>query len=122
MALGCCIEFDPNSGTSGELSTGQSEIARTANAGVRDNTIYVYEQENFQGRFMEFSTECMNLCDHNFDRVGSVRVECGPWVAFEQSNLRGEMFVLEKGEYPRWDSWSNSYRSDRFMSFRPVCM
>lgn len=32
------------------------------------------------------------------------------------------MFVLEKGEYPRWDTWSSSYRSDRLMSFRPVRM
>uniref|UniRef100_G3TN90 Beta-crystallin B1 n=1 Tax=Loxodonta africana TaxID=9785 RepID=G3TN90_LOXAF len=44
------------------------------------------------------------------------------WVAFEQSNFRGEMFVLEKGEYPRWDTWSSSYRSDRLVSFRPVKM
>lgn len=44
------------------------------------------------------------------------------WVAFEQSNFRGEMFVLEKGEYPRWDTWSSSYRSDRLMSFRPIRM
>lgn len=44
------------------------------------------------------------------------------WVAFEQSNFRGEMFVLEKGEYPRWDTWSSSYRSDRLMSFRPIKM
>lgn len=44
------------------------------------------------------------------------------WVAFEQSNFRGEMFILEKGEYPRWDTWSSSYRSDRLMSFRPIRM
>ncbi|XP_072456182.1 beta-crystallin B1 isoform X1 [Notamacropus eugenii] len=44
------------------------------------------------------------------------------WVAFEQSNFRGEMFILEKGEYPRWDTWSCSYRSDCLMSFRPIRM
>lgn len=44
------------------------------------------------------------------------------FVAFEQSNFRGEMFILEKGEYPRWDTWSNSYRSDCLMSFRPIRM
>lgn len=44
------------------------------------------------------------------------------WVAFEQANLRGEMFILEKGEYPRWDTWSSSYRSDCFMSMRPIKM
>lgn len=44
------------------------------------------------------------------------------WVAFEQSAFRGEQFVLEKGEYPRWDTWTSSYRSDRLMSFRPIRM
>lgn len=32
------------------------------------------------------------------------------------------MFILEKGEYPRWDTWSNSYRSDCLMSLRPIRM
>lgn len=36
--------------------------------------------------------------------------------------MRGEMFILEKGEYPRWDTWSSSYRSDCFMSMRPIKM
>lgn len=43
-------------------------------------------------------------------------------MAYEQANMRGEMFVLEKGEYPRWDTWSSSYRSDCFMSMRPIRM
>ncbi|EHB08445.1 Beta-crystallin B1 [Heterocephalus glaber] len=84
--------------------------------------LVVSEQENLQGRRVEFSRECPNLGDHSFDRVHSLIVTCGPWVAFEQSSFRGEMFVLEKGEYPRWDTWSSSYRSDRLMSFRPVRM
>lgn len=36
--------------------------------------------------------------------------------------MSGEMFMLERGEYPRWDTWSNSYRCDRMMSLRPVRM
>lgn len=44
------------------------------------------------------------------------------WVGYEQQNMNGEMFILEKGEYPRWDTWSNSYRCDRLMSVRPVRM
>ncbi|ELK31484.1 Beta-crystallin B1 [Myotis davidii] len=32
------------------------------------------------------------------------------------------MFILEKGQYPRWDTRSTSYRSDRLMSFQPVRM
>uniref|UniRef100_A0A673TIT3 Beta-crystallin B1 n=1 Tax=Suricata suricatta TaxID=37032 RepID=A0A673TIT3_SURSU len=88
----------------------------------RSLSLVVFEQENFQGRRVEFSGECSNLGEHGFDRVRSLIVTSGPWVAFEQSNFRGEMFVLEKGEYPRWDTWSSSYRSDRLMSFRPIKM
>uniref|UniRef100_A0A4W5P7Y5 Beta/gamma crystallin 'Greek key' domain-containing protein n=1 Tax=Hucho hucho TaxID=62062 RepID=A0A4W5P7Y5_9TELE len=32
------------------------------------------------------------------------------------------MFILEKGEYPRWDSWSNCQKNDYLLSFRPVRM
>lgn len=44
------------------------------------------------------------------------------FVGFEQMNFCGEMFILEKGEYPRWDSWSNSQKNDYLLSFRPVRM
>ncbi|KAK7919009.1 hypothetical protein WMY93_010293 [Mugilogobius chulae] len=37
-------------------------------------------------------------------------------------NFCGEMYILEKGEYPRWDSWSNCQRNDYLLSFRPVRM
>jgi len=37
-------------------------------------------------------------------------------------NFCGEMFIMEKGEYPRWDSWSNSQKNDYLLSFRPVRM
>ncbi|KFO23602.1 Beta-crystallin B1 [Fukomys damarensis] len=60
--------------------------------------LVVFEQENFQGQRVEFSGECLNLGGHCFARVGSLIVTCGPWVTSEQSNFRGEMFILEKGE------------------------
>lgn len=37
-------------------------------------------------------------------------------------NFCGEMYILEKGDYPRWDSWSNCQRNDYLLSFRPVRM
>ncbi|XP_032803203.1 beta-crystallin B3 isoform X2 [Petromyzon marinus] len=98
----------------------------TAHEGSHPTTggfkLVIFELENFQGRRLEFTAECRNVCERGFERVGSIRVDTGPWVAYEQQNCRGEMFVLEKGEFPRWDSWSNSYRSDRLMSFRPLKM
>lgn len=38
----------------------------------------VYDQENFQGRCIEITAECVNVCDMGMDRVRSLRVECGP--------------------------------------------
>uniref|UniRef100_A0A6Q2XKN7 Beta/gamma crystallin 'Greek key' domain-containing protein n=1 Tax=Esox lucius TaxID=8010 RepID=A0A6Q2XKN7_ESOLU len=84
--------------------------------------MYVFDQENFQGRMVEISQECMNVCEMGMDRVRSLRVECGPFVGFEQMNFCGEHYILEKGEYPRWDSWSNCQRNDYLLSFRPVRM
>ncbi|XP_054852661.1 beta-crystallin B1 [Eublepharis macularius] len=84
--------------------------------------ILVFDQENFQGQQTEFTGECPNLEDSGFGRVRSIIVVSGPWVAFEQSNLRGEMFVLEKGEFPRWDTWSSSCHSNYVRSMRPVKM
>lgn len=40
--------------------------------------IYLYEYENFQGRRMDLFGECRNLCEKGFERIGSIRVECGP--------------------------------------------
>ncbi|KAG8596861.1 hypothetical protein GDO81_002073 [Engystomops pustulosus] len=42
------------------------------------------------------------------------------WLSFERQAFGGEQFVLEKGDYPRWDTWSNSHRSDYLMSIRPL--
>lgn len=42
------------------------------------------------------------------------------WVGYEQPDCKGEQYVFEKGEYPRWDSWTNSRRSDTIAAFRPV--
>ncbi|TRY84429.1 hypothetical protein DNTS_020354 [Danionella cerebrum] len=46
--------------------------------GTTSHRIYLFEYENFQGRMMELSGECRNICDKGLSRVGSIRVECGP--------------------------------------------
>uniref|UniRef100_A0A8C5G2G8 Beta-crystallin B3 n=1 Tax=Gouania willdenowi TaxID=441366 RepID=A0A8C5G2G8_GOUWI len=62
--------------------------------------------ENFRGKKLELSSECKDVFEKT-QRVGSVIVESGPWVGFERSSFVGEQFVLEKGEYPRWSTWTN---------------
>uniref|UniRef100_A0A4W5K8Z2 Crystallin, beta A1b n=1 Tax=Hucho hucho TaxID=62062 RepID=A0A4W5K8Z2_9TELE len=45
------------------------------------------------------------------------------WVGYEHSSFCGQQFVLEKGDYPRFEAYSgsNSYRIERMISFRPIC-
>ncbi|CAK7314763.1 Beta-crystallin B2 [Vulpes lagopus] len=82
--------------------------------------IIIFEQENFQGHSHELSGPCPNLKETGVEKAGSVLVQAGPWVGYEQANCKGEQFVFEKGEYPRWDSWTSSRRTDSLSSLRPI--
>nr|XP_027780297.1 beta-crystallin A3 isoform X2 [Marmota flaviventris] len=39
--------------------------------------ITIYDQENFQGKRMEFTSSCPNVSERSFDNVRSLKVECG---------------------------------------------
>ncbi|XP_036384973.1 beta-crystallin B2-like [Megalops cyprinoides] len=82
--------------------------------------LVIFEQESFQGRSHELTGPCLNLQEAGVEKVGSVLVLCGPWVGYEQADCKGEQFVFEKGQYPRWDSWTSSRRSDSILGFRPI--
>uniref|UniRef100_A0A2K6BGD9 Beta-crystallin B2 n=1 Tax=Macaca nemestrina TaxID=9545 RepID=A0A2K6BGD9_MACNE len=82
--------------------------------------IIIFEQENFQGHSHELNGPCPNLKETGVEKAGSVLVQAGPWVGYEQANCKGEQFVFEKGEYPRWDSWTSSRRTDSLSSLRPI--
>uniref|UniRef100_A0A8D2LVY0 Beta-crystallin B3 n=1 Tax=Varanus komodoensis TaxID=61221 RepID=A0A8D2LVY0_VARKO len=77
--------------------------------------VTLYEMENFQGRKCELTDESPNVTEKELQKVGSLKVEAGPWLGFERQAFSGEQFVLEKGDYPRWDSWSSSHRSDSLL-------
>ncbi|XP_055736923.1 beta-crystallin A1-1 isoform X1 [Salvelinus fontinalis] len=100
-----------------------SNMALTTPNPVGPWKITVYDQENFQGKRMEFTASCQNIMECGVDNIRSLKVECGAWVGYEHSSFSGQQFVLERGEYPRWESWSgsNAYHIERLMSFRPVC-
>lgn len=42
------------------------------------------------------------------------------WVGYDRHGFTGEQFILEKGEYPRWDTWTNSQSSYSLLSLRPL--
>uniref|UniRef100_UPI0037E884AC beta-crystallin B3-like n=1 Tax=Semicossyphus pulcher TaxID=241346 RepID=UPI0037E884AC len=79
----------------------------------------VFEYENFRGKKVELSGECKDAWEKT-QRIGSVIVESGPWVGYERPAYGGEQFVLEKGEYPRWSTWTNWLSSFSLCSFRPL--
>ncbi|CAB1326961.1 unnamed protein product [Coregonus sp. 'balchen'] len=84
--------------------------------------VTVFEQEHFQGKCQEFTSECCNIHDCGLDNIRSIRVESGAWVGFEHHDFQGQQFILERGEYPHWDSYSGSlsYHVERLMSLRPI--
>ncbi|KAF5880036.1 beta-crystallin B2 [Clarias magur] len=98
----------------------QNPTSKQQNPASSSFKLIIYEQENFQGRCHELTGPCNNLQEAGVEKVGSILVLCGPWVGYEQPGCKGEQYVLEKGEYPRWDAWTNSRRSDCVLSFRPI--
>lgn len=42
--------------------------------------VTVFEQEHFQGKCQEFTSECCNIQQCGFDNIRSIRVESGAWV------------------------------------------
>ncbi|KAF7700208.1 hypothetical protein HF521_003166 [Silurus meridionalis] len=98
-------------------------VAQINPAPVGPWKITVYDQENFQGKHMDFTSSCKNIMECGIDNVRSVKVECGAWVGYEHSTYCGQQFILERGDYPRWEAWSgsNAYHIERLMSFRPIC-
>uniref|UniRef100_A0AAV2MTT5 Beta/gamma crystallin 'Greek key' domain-containing protein n=1 Tax=Knipowitschia caucasica TaxID=637954 RepID=A0AAV2MTT5_KNICA len=98
----------------------QNPASKQQQPGTSAFKLVIYEQENFQGRCHELTGPCNNLQEAGVEKVGSILVLCGPWVGYEQTGCKGEQYVFEKGEYPRWDSWTNSRRSDTITAFRPI--
>jgi len=84
--------------------------------------VTVFDREHFQGKSLEFTSECSNIHNCGLDNIRSIRVESGAWVGFEHHDFQGQQFILEIGEYPNWASHSGSlsYHTERFMSFRPI--
>uniref|UniRef100_A0A3B3SJ21 Beta-crystallin A2 n=1 Tax=Paramormyrops kingsleyae TaxID=1676925 RepID=A0A3B3SJ21_9TELE len=74
--------------------------------------ITVWEEENFQGKHCEFMQECRNIMERDFRKILSA---CYP-------EFQGQQFILEKGDYPRWEAWSGNsgYRTEHLLSFRPI--
>ncbi|KAF3851966.1 hypothetical protein F7725_005321 [Dissostichus mawsoni] len=79
--------------------------------------VTVFEREHFQGKCIEFTSECCNIHNCGLDNIRSIRVESGAWVGFEHHDFQGQQFILERGEYPNWEAYSGSlsYHNEYFI-------
>ncbi|KAF7666028.1 hypothetical protein LDENG_00122850 [Lucifuga dentata] len=101
--------------------------------------ITVWEEENFQGKRCEFMLECQNIMERGFHKIRSMKLSLLDlltvlhffffsdflrlsWVGYEYPEFQGQQFILEKGDYPRYEAWSgnSSYRTEHLLSFRPI--
>nr|XP_029512428.1 gamma-crystallin M2-like isoform X1 [Oncorhynchus nerka] len=79
------------------------------------NHITFYEENHFQGRCYECSTDCADLHSY-FSRCNSARVESGAWVLYEKPNYKGYQYILSPGEYTdnqQWMGFNDSVKSCR---------
>uniref|UniRef100_S4RER7 Beta/gamma crystallin 'Greek key' domain-containing protein n=1 Tax=Petromyzon marinus TaxID=7757 RepID=S4RER7_PETMA len=66
--------------------------------------IIFFEERDFKGRRFESSQDCMNMAS-NLSRCNSIRVEGGAWVIYERPDHKGNMYIMEPGEYPEYQRW-----------------
>ena len=64
--------------------------------------------------------DCCMLSTHMLCCDPAFSLSPSRWVGYELPGFAGEQFVLEKGEYPRWSTWTNSQSTYYLRSFRPL--
>ncbi|KAJ6659346.1 hypothetical protein lerEdw1_019217 [Lerista edwardsae] len=70
--------------------------------------IEVFEGRHFSGRSQEFTEDCSSLQRQGWAKkwVNAVRVYGdGAWVLYEEPNYRGQMYIVERGDYSGCDEW-----------------
>ncbi|GLD56611.1 gamma-crystallin B-like protein [Lates japonicus] len=69
--------------------------------------IRVYERPDFGGQMLECTEDLNNLPDRwNLREVHSAQVPDGAWVLYELPSYRGRQYLLERGEYRRFNEWA----------------
>lgn len=81
--------------------------------------VRVYERPDFNGQMLDCTEDENNLPDRWHHReVHSAQVQDGAWVFYELPNYRGRQYLLERGEYRRFNEWAAM--SPNVGSFRRV--
>ncbi|XP_008110474.1 gamma-crystallin N isoform X1 [Anolis carolinensis] len=70
--------------------------------------IKIYEGTYFSGRSQEFTEDCSFLSKQGWskDWINAIKVYGdGAWVLYEEPNYRGQMYVVERGDYRSCNEW-----------------
>ncbi|KTF86666.1 hypothetical protein cypCar_00027062 [Cyprinus carpio] len=66
----------------------------------------LFERAGFSGKKTELHDDIPNLMSrYNLNRVSSIRVMGGTWVAYQEPNYRGAHYLLEKKDYNSFSDW-----------------
>lgn len=55
--------------------------------------LIVFDEECFQGRRHEFTSECCNVMEFGFESVRSLKVESGAWVNIQYFIIKKRMLL-----------------------------
>ncbi|CAI5789103.1 Uncharacterized protein PODLI_1B042304 [Podarcis lilfordi] len=70
--------------------------------------IEVFEGRHFSGRSQEFTEDCSCLHRQGWAKnwINAIKVYGdGAWVLYEEPNYRGQMYVVERGDYSSCNEW-----------------
>ncbi|XP_053119430.1 gamma-crystallin N [Hemicordylus capensis] len=70
--------------------------------------IEVFEGRHFSGRCQEFTEDCSFLLRQGWAKnwINAIKVYGdGAWVLYEEPNYRGQMYVVERGDYSSCNEW-----------------
>uniref|UniRef100_A0A3B5LYG2 Beta/gamma crystallin 'Greek key' domain-containing protein n=1 Tax=Xiphophorus couchianus TaxID=32473 RepID=A0A3B5LYG2_9TELE len=81
--------------------------------------VTVFEQEHFQGKCPEFMAATWTTSAPSDCHIHHSHLQLG---GFERHDCQGQLFILERGEYPKRvaNAGSLSYHTECFMSIRPI--
>ncbi|KAM6211292.1 very large A-kinase anchor protein [Sarcoramphus papa] len=83
--------------------------------------IIIYEKTHFGGWSKEFSENISSVpalfdSEEEFQKIGSIRVIGGVWVAYDKERYKGRQYLLEEGDYEDRHSWGGT--DSVLLSFR----
>ena len=102
---------------SGLTPGGQNYTVMDANAPRSRHPLWLYEHGNFRGSTLRAVGDVSDLGDSGMnDKASSIFISFGNWQFCEDSNYRGQCFVLGPGQYSEMPQGMN----DTISSFRRV--